>query len=380
MSKVLVNETSLTSIADAIREKNGTTETYKPGEMGAAIAAIETGGGEDKVPNPLLYTGNCPNAFYYGFHDWLIENYFDRIKFEDVSDMYQTFASTKTRKIPSVKQGDSATDWTYTYYQAKMVEEIGDIENFNCKKTQYMFGFCERLRHAPNFVGTIQFSSNNAYDAFNGIFSQCKSLRSVPENFLSNIECYSTTSYYHYYSNMFSNCCVLDSINNLNVSKPNGALTTNVFDDTFYRCHRLKDLTFKTVNGKPYDASWKNQTIQLYNGVGWLTQQDSVITGYNSGITADKKVVGEATYEALKNDADWYSGMVEYSRFNHTSAVNLINSLPDTSAYIAENGGTNTVYLRNQAGEKTDGGKIGNLTEEEIAVAAAKGWTITYKT
>ena len=26
----------------------------------------------------------------------------------------------------------------------------------------------------------------------------------------------------------------------------------------------------------------------------------------------------------------------------------------------------------------TDGGKIGNLTEEEIAVAAAKGWTIGY--
>lgn len=381
MSKVLVNETSLTSIADAIREKNGTAETYTPSQMGAAIAAIEVGGGEDKVPNPLVYTGNCSYAFYKGHHDWLIENYFDRVKFENVNDMYQALGYTGLKKIPSVKQVDSVIDWTYAYNQSEMAEEIGDIENFNCKKAQGMFSFCKRLRHAPNFTGTIKFSSNNAYDSFSNIFAYCLSLRSVPENLLSNIECYASTSTYHFYNNMFNNCYVLDGINNLNVSKPNDSITSNVFVSTFYRCHRLKDLTFKTANGKPYDASWKNQTISLYEGVGWLTQTDTVITGNNSGITIDKKVSSPETYEALKNDADWYTGMVEYSRFNHTSAVNLINTLPDTSAYLAtQSGATNTVYLRSLAGQLTDGGSCGDLTEEEIAVAAAKGWTITYKT
>lgn len=42
MSKVLVTESSLESIADAIRAKNGTENTYRPGEMAAAIEAIET--------------------------------------------------------------------------------------------------------------------------------------------------------------------------------------------------------------------------------------------------------------------------------------------------------------------------------------------------
>lgn len=42
MANVLVEETSLTNIANAIRSKNGTTTTYKPGEMASAINNIQT--------------------------------------------------------------------------------------------------------------------------------------------------------------------------------------------------------------------------------------------------------------------------------------------------------------------------------------------------
>lgn len=42
MSKVLVTDTNLTNIANAIRSQNGTNTTYKPGEMASAILAIET--------------------------------------------------------------------------------------------------------------------------------------------------------------------------------------------------------------------------------------------------------------------------------------------------------------------------------------------------
>lgn len=44
MSNVLVRESSLQSIADAIRAKNGTQDTYKPDEMADAIEAISGGG------------------------------------------------------------------------------------------------------------------------------------------------------------------------------------------------------------------------------------------------------------------------------------------------------------------------------------------------
>lgn len=43
MARVLVNESSLEDIGDAIREQNGTSDTYLPSEMAAAVRAIQTG-------------------------------------------------------------------------------------------------------------------------------------------------------------------------------------------------------------------------------------------------------------------------------------------------------------------------------------------------
>ena len=45
MANVLVEETSLSNIASAIREKSGGSATYKPGEMAAAISNLPTGSG-----------------------------------------------------------------------------------------------------------------------------------------------------------------------------------------------------------------------------------------------------------------------------------------------------------------------------------------------
>lgn len=44
MANVVVNDTYLSDIADAIRAKNGSSDTYKPSEMADAISAISGGG------------------------------------------------------------------------------------------------------------------------------------------------------------------------------------------------------------------------------------------------------------------------------------------------------------------------------------------------
>ena len=44
MARVFVNDSTLTDIADAIREKNGTEDTYKPSQMADAVKGIQSGG------------------------------------------------------------------------------------------------------------------------------------------------------------------------------------------------------------------------------------------------------------------------------------------------------------------------------------------------
>lgn len=56
MANVLVEETSLSNIASAIRGKNGGTAVYKPGEMAAAINNLPTGGSSDNEDGLLENT------------------------------------------------------------------------------------------------------------------------------------------------------------------------------------------------------------------------------------------------------------------------------------------------------------------------------------
>lgn len=165
------------------------------------------------------------------------------------------------------------------------------------------------------------------------------------------------------------------------------------FDGIVNNANRAKKITFATkTDGTPYTVKWCYITIYLTNQVGYATAENDILSQSSvHGITQEKKVSDATTYEALKNDPDYYVynnntqtydgksvyvGLL-YSRYNHTSAVETINSLPDCSAYCAEKNSTNTIVFKKYSGALTDGGGINTLTEEEIAVATNKGWTVS---
>lgn len=157
--------------------------------------------------------------------------------------------------------------------------------------------------------------------------------------------------------------------------------------------NRAKRITFATkTDGTPYTVKWGFIIISLTNQVGYTTVENDILDHSSvHGITQEKRVSDATTYEALKNDPDYYVynnntqtydgnevniGLL-YSRYNHTSAVETINSLPDCSAYCAEINNTNTIKFKKYSGALTDGGGVNTLTEEEIAVATNKGWTVS---
>lgn len=135
---------------------------------------------------------------------------------------------------------------------------------------------------------------------------------------------------------------------------------------------RSKNFTLDMLDeNTPYTRNWTSQIIDFANTtIGYSNDEDHQL---NNGFTAATRITDDASYQLLKDNPDSWTTDIAYSRYNHDSAVRTINSLPNCSA----SGGTNTIKFKGSQGSKTDGGAISNLTENEIAVATAKGWTVT---
>ena len=181
------------------------------------------------------------------------------------------------------------------------------------------------------------------------------------------------------------------------------AITSNIrfFGYSSVYFPNTNSMTFATNNGEPYKVNWKNQTIDLSKRIGhgeriWSSSYEIYAQGYwkeKNNVFYETTDLEQAklNYNKLKSQDNWFSwsedsGTYEgknvyysllFSRYNHDSAVETINSLPDTSEYLASAGGTNTIKFKGIQGALTDGGAINTLTEAEIAVATEKGWTVS---
>ena len=450
MSQVRVNESSLTNIADAIRDKNHEVTKYKPSEMPAAISRIKTtdpvfgkltvtengkytppaeidGYNEVDVnvqPNltsinitangqytptdtdgfnevnvavegaptdaELTISGNGGYRFANGGWDWFIDKYGNRITTENILYAQHMFEYSNVSNIPFElnfsQTGNRSLE--YMFSNCSNITSIPKINNCKPNSMQYFFNYCSCLRYLPDDIATwfdwsyMDSLTSSWSGSRSNLFLGCFSLRSVPMNFLAHGNPVATYSYSIYYYG-FQYCYVLDELVNLPVPHYNANWTSNSFSSSFNYCSRLKNLTFalNPETNAPYVVRWKSQIIDLSSYVGYSGGSSSDIVSYNSGITKDKMVrdpgFSTHTYEELKNDPDWFAIDVQWSRYNHDSAVATINSLPDTSAYLATAGGTNTIRFEGASGSSTDGGAINTLTAEEIAVATAKGWTVS---
>lgn len=435
--KYLVKGSTLKRLADIVRHKIGKNVSMTLEQMGNYIFGI-TGDGSSIPSDGILITGDASYLLIDDAATAIVESAGDRIftaNLTDVSYMFSGSANLTTfpftlnafgplnasgvfkdctsltnvdenmiglqGHIKDMDHGfyncealeslsgltfnnENAYDYTLLFSGCENLKEIGYLENMKPSNVKGLCQWCYNLKYFPeviNFDGSVM-RSRDLYEAETGVnnmFYKCFSLRSVPEEFLKGIGSAGTDYYYTHLYNIFQECYALDEIKGL--SPVTGTVKSNMFKYSFQYCCRLKELTFATQeDGTPYEVEWAGQTIDLSGEVGYA--RTNRFTGRNSGITTDKKVSNAETYAALKDDPDWWTDQYLYSRYNHDSAVNTINSLPDTSAFQAANGysGTaNAIIFRTLMGRETDGGKIGDLTPEEIAVATAKGWTVTLK-
>lgn len=336
----------------------------------------------------LTFTGeDLGNHGFSGkLADLVCSKYFDKISFNDIKAI-NNFGANMSNHIDFSSKTINCSSNGFSYngvsdmfrdFSGTVLPDVisekplplsGNITNF-------MNGM-NYVRYLPASFDNLDFSLANTSTSWFTDFVSGNSLRSISPAFMSKWYNANTDGFTP--MGGISYLPSLDELVNFPLSNKAGVSTSNQFRNIQVLC-RIKNFTFETNNGQPYVVSWQNQKIDLTQAIGYTNSSyyTDKILNYNSGITADKEVKDAATYEALKNDADWFTESDRYSRYNHDSAVATINSLPDTSAYLAANGGTNTIKFKGESGKLTDGGAINTLTEEEIAVATARGWTVSF--
>lgn len=416
MSKVYLEDSTLTSIADAIRAKTGESGTITPADMATEIESISgdpviesktiTANGTYTAPTgvdgyspitvdvstqiPQIEIANVAHYLNYnGFYDFLYLNYINNITTRDLGNIeYIFFGDTSSDKQSLVEdlsgltlnfpnRGISCKSMFHNNVNLKKLPKIGNIP--------LQITFCDNaFFNTRSLIDFGDFGDNTKVSFVRGNYQRQASLanlytiRVIPSIWLKDmVEASTTTSYFQnpYYGNFYGNYNI-DEYNGIGVLST--TFNSNIFSQAFGYNGCLKKLTFVTNNGIPYSVQWKNQTIDLVSYPIGYCITSSILNNYIKPLRgSSKEVIDAASYEALKNDPDWYTTKMEYSKYNHDSAVETINSLPDTSAYIATAGGTNAIKFRGDSGSATDGGAINTLTEAEIAVATNKGWTVT---
>ena len=298
-----------------------------------------------------LHFTNGSQQFKKGW-GWFIDKYGKYITTSELSDISYMFYECETKEIPFKLNGT-----------------ILNMSN--------LFTSCDAKTIADDCLSNLKLPTSTSslrYIQANRMFSGCSSLRKLPQlDFLGGLKACLPSSYmYSFYYEAFRWCCCLDEITNIPVIY-DWATNRNWFnEETFHYCQRASRITFGTVYN---NNKWIYQVVDLSNEVGYCSVAGNIVS---AGIPQSKGVNDDAKYQALKNDPDWFSIGWNYSRYNKISAIETINSLPDCSALATSQNATNTIKFRGEAGAKTDGGAINTMTEEEIAVATAKGWTVSF--
>lgn len=377
----------LTAIGDAVRAKTGTEDPMTLDEMATAIEGITTGSVD--IPEDLLCLQGDQNYGLAGNRKTFVDTYGSLMDTKNLSSIYRLCYYSDLEELPFDLNGNPVVNsfsLSEAFTQSKL-KKLPKIRNIKPNSLANLLSSAFYVKSIPaDFWDEMDLSKINtatvSSSPYNQIIGNCYSLRDVSTImplFKQHNMAITNPAYSLYKGYIFYYTYALDEIRDIPVYT--GPWTSNAFGSYFIqKCWRVKDITFEMPNGEPVVVKWKNQTIDLSGSsreLGYAGYATNYLTGYNSGITTDKRVGNDTHYQALKNDPDWYATSYNYSRYNHDSAVNTINSLPDTSAYLAEVGGTNTIKFYGVSGLNTDGGAINTLTEEEIAVATAKGWTVS---
>ena len=378
MADYLIKDTTLTNIADAIRAKKSSTDTYTPAEMATAISSIETGGGGGPTAEDLTFTGDLQYFNYYGRMSKLIKKYGSQMSFNYVSNMDHAFQGNDTLNSDfsnwtiNLRNHASLINAFCSTSSIKKLPKFAGGSIDSCSSIFYDFNG----ENIPDDLFTnTTFNLTSTANRYHGMFTDCHYLKKVPSWFSNaafNTASHTFLSYANIYYSTFRSCWQLNEIIIPLVLSP-VELNQNCFDSCLYDIHNARKIVFApSPDSTNESCNWKNQVIDLTIHVGYGEGDNNVSVRGD-----DKKIYDATTYAALKNDPNAWTKNLEYSFYNHDSALETLNSLPYTGNSASQSS-PNIIKFNGESGSATDGGAINTLTTAEIAQATNRCWSVSY--
>lgn len=255
---VVVLDSTLTDIANAIRGKNGSQDTYKPSEMPAAITAIPSGGvGIPREVDVNGVYGMPTQSFTFSLPANATKIGGNRVLFNALRGC-TALASVDFGLITEIS-GDSALYFAFYGCTNLASVNLGSLVTISGRDAlESAFCSCPPITQV-DLSSLTTISGNNAFDS---AFRGCTNLVSV------NLNALSTISGAEVMSSAFAECTNLVSVNFASLSTILGG---SALADAFRGCTSLTSISFPALTPSSFVGTVVNQLSRLVGGVTGCT-------------------------------------------------------------------------------------------------------------
>lgn len=333
MAKVLINDSTLSNMADEIRSQKGTQNAMTPDEMVTEVANIgesataiasDIANGKTAITSSGLVTGTNTNnvsvGSFTGISDALGGNMVsllsraitkvDNVDFSTITDFRYLFSSCNSLTPIPLIDTSNATDLTGMFIYCTSITSIPLLNTENVTIMNQMFASCIKLTTVPLFdtqnvtkmasmfsgcsklTSVPLFNTQNVTDMSN-MFNYCKDIRNIPlfdtrnatnmaymffgcENQLTSIPLFDTQNVTNM-SYMFRRCLVLTTMPQFDTS----SVTNGGLQNMFQYCNALTNDSLNNILAMCANASLitTNKTLKY---IGLSSTQANTCTGLSN--------------------------------------------------------------------------------------------------
>ena len=317
MAKYSIEDTTLTNIADAIREKTKKTDSIPVSSFNNEIASIEAD----------------PSEFF---------------ETTVTASNYTTFGANFVKKTPIIKIEEGVTRPKYTFSSFPKADLVIDVANGQLANCEYMF-------HNSNITSVNLFDTSANY-SMSYMFYNCKNLTSIPNFNTSTV----VKMDYAFYGTPITELPEID---------------TSICSDYYSMCQSCTKL-LSVGNHKLGTNQTSNVSISsMFSGCSSLTEIgnlecSNVVMSYNTfyncrNLTTIGALTNLGARFGTSQNANSVINLSSCTKLTHDSLMNVINSIADVTSL----GWTPPLTLGST--------NLAKLTEEEKAIAVNKGWALS---